>query len=117
MDRDPLMKLLWVTLLSFFSAFAKELNDKAKDPSEKLIMFLSEIFLNGVCGMIVGAITLSFTDNVYFVSACSAIGGLFGMNAVKIVLKYLLAYISVLKNIKVDDIDIDGDKEDKKNKQ
>ncbi|ALN97832.1 hypothetical protein Bp8pS_153 [Bacillus phage vB_BpuM-BpSp] len=113
---DDLVKILWLIVISFFSAFAKELNDRAKDPKVTFLLFISEVLLNGVCGAITGILMFNLTDNIYTVSAVAAIGGLMGMSFLKQVLKIVLLYITSLKNIKLEDLQKVnlGDEDDKK---
>lgn len=101
---DTIVKILWVVVIAFFSAFAKELNDRAKDPKETFLLFVSEVLLNGVCGAITGVLAFNLTDNIYTISAISAIGGLMGMNLIKYVTKLGIVYVATLKNITMDDL-------------
>jgi hypothetical protein len=101
---DTIVKILWVVVIAFFSAFAKELNDRAKDPKETFLLFVSEVLLNGVCGAITGVLAFNLTDNIYTISAISAIGGLMGMNLIKYVTKLGIVYVATLKNISMDEI-------------
>jgi hypothetical protein len=98
-----MIDIAWMALLAFFTAFSKELRDYANGDDDTFLMFFSEILLNGVCGIIVGTMTLSFIKNIPFVLACSAVGGLFGMTAVKAMFKIAL----IAKNIDISDIDLD----------
>lgn len=102
---DTIVKILWVLVISFFSAFAKELNDKAKDPKETFLLFVSEVLLNGVCGAITGVLAFNLTDNIYTVSAIAAVGGLLGMSIIKYVTKLGIVYVAALKNISMEDLD------------
>jgi hypothetical protein len=101
---DTIVKILWVVVIAFFSAFAKELNDRAKDPKETFLLFVSEVLLNGVCGAITGVLAFNLTDNIYTISAISAIGGLMGMNLIKYITKLGIVYVATLKNISMDEI-------------
>jgi len=113
---DTIVKILWVVVISFFSAFAKELNDRAKDPKETFLLFVSEVLLNGVCGAITGVLAFNLTSNIYTISAISAIGGLMGMNLIKYITKIGIVYVATLKNISMDElnkVNLDEDSEKK----
>jgi hypothetical protein len=101
---DTIIKILWVVVISFFSAFAKELNDKAKNPKETFMLFVSEVLLNGVCGAITGVLAFNLTDNIYTISAISAIGGLMGMNLIMYITKLGIVYVAALKNVSMDQL-------------
>ncbi|AMS01166.1 putative holin [Bacillus phage AR9] len=117
---DTIVRILWVVVISFFSAFAKELNDRAKNPKETFLLFLSEVLLNGVCGAITGVLAFNLTDNIYTISAISAIGGLMGMNLIKYITKLGIVYVAALRNINVDDlskINLDDEKPSEEEKK
>jgi hypothetical protein len=114
---DTIVKILWVVVIAFFSAFAKELNDRAKDPKETFLLFVSEVLLNGVCGAITGVLAFNLTDNIYTISAISAIGGLMGMNLIKYVTKLGIVYVATLKNISMDELNKVNLEDDKKSEK
>jgi hypothetical protein len=101
---DTIVKILWVVAIAFFASFAKELNDKAKDPKQTFLLFVSEVLLNGVCGAITGVLAFNFTGNIYTISAVSAVGGLLGINLIKYVARIGIVQIAALKNISMDDL-------------
>jgi hypothetical protein len=101
---DSIIKILVVVVISFFSAFTRELNDRAKNPKESFLMFVSEVLLNGVCGAITGVLAFGLTDNIYIVFALASVGGLMGMSLLVYVTKMLLLHVAALKNISLDQI-------------
>jgi len=121
---DSLFKILWVVVIGFFSSFAKELNDKAKNPDESLLLFISETLLNGISGAICGTLTFNIIDNIFTASAIAAMGGILGADVVKYIFKILVVYAAAIKSIKISDINkvaIDSNHKDerryKKNKK
>lgn len=101
----PVLQIFWTILISFFCAFVKELNDYAKTPKEKhnFLLFVSEILLSGVCGSLIGILTMYFINNVYIITFCSGIGGILGLQLIKLGFKVFL----VLKNVDLDKVKID----------
>lgn len=101
----PIIQLLWIAGISFFGAFAKELNDYAKMPKEKhnFLLFISEILLSGVCGTLLGIVTKVISSNPYIIMFCSGIGGILGLQLVKFVIRVVL----VMKNIDLDKVKFD----------
>lgn len=117
-NNETLFKILWVIIVSFFSSFAKELNDKAKDPKESFLLFVSETLLNGISGFVIGILLFSITDNLFAITAGCAIGGITGVKLLTYITKFIILYISMLKNVNIDklkDVDIDNKEDNDKN--
>lgn len=116
-DNVSLFKIFWVLVISFFSSFAKELNDKAKNPKEGLLLFISETLLNGISGAICGTLVFNFYDNVFLASAISSICGILGVDVLKYLFKLFIVYFSSIKKIDLSEIkNINFDKEENNNK-
>jgi len=97
----PLLHFLWLVLISFICAFSKRLNDYASHPDEyhSFLLFISEVLLSGVCGVLIGALTKYFNNNIYLITFFTGAGGILGIEYLKIGIKVFLS----LRNIKIPD--------------
>lgn len=104
---NSILQFLWLILISFFCSFAKALNNYAKLSKRKqnFLLFISEVLLSGICGILIGIICMYIFEDVYIIIFCGGLGGLLGVNMVKIMFKILLA----LKDIDIDLDDIEDD--------
>lgn len=105
---NSILQILWLILISFFCSFAKSLNDYAKLPKRKqnFLLFVSEVLLSGICGVLTGILCIYLYTNIYVVLFCGGLGGLLGLKVVKVIFKLFLTLQQV-------DIDLDNDTEDK----
>lgn len=105
---NSILQILWLILISFFCSFAKSLNDYAKLPKRKqnFLLFVSEVLLSGICGVLTGLLCIYLYANIYVVLFCGGLGGLLGLKVVKVIFKLFLTLQQV-------DIDLDNDTEDK----
>lgn len=105
---NSILQILWLILISFFCSFAKSLNDYAKLPKRKqnFLLFVSEVLLSGICGVLTGILCIYLYTNIYVVLFCGGLGGLLGLKVVKVIFKLFLSLQQV-------DIDLDNDTEDK----
>lgn len=116
-DQFPILQFLWFILISFVCSFAKNFNDYAlytrKD--KKFVVFISEIILSGICGVLLGALCKYLIDNIYLVSFSCGIGGIFGLKSLQLGGKILLN----LKNLGnlTNDIDQLNEKDKNQNKK
>ena len=112
--------IIYTLLIAFFGALCKEINDKTHT-SESFPIFFGEILLHGFSGWLVGLCAnkyLNLTD-IRSITIFAGIGGLFGYDLVKIILKMILTTIANSRNIKLNDddlskIDDTGQAKDKK---
>lgn len=99
---DPLIRFLWVALISFISAFSKTLNDYASTPNTmkkySFLFFISKVLLSGVCGVLIGALTNFLSTNVYLVTFSCGVGGIIGIRSIRIGIKILFS----IKKIPID---------------
>lgn len=105
---NSILQILWLILISFFCSFAKSLNDYAKLPKRKqnFLLFVSEVLLSGICGVLTGLLCIYLYTNIYVVLFCGGLGGLLGLKVVKVIFKLFLTLQQV-------DINLDNDTEDK----
>lgn len=87
----PLLHFLWLVLISFICAFSKRLNDYASHPDEyhSFLLFISEVLLSGVCGVLIGALTDYLFKNIYLVTFSCGVGGILGTTSLKIAIGLL----------------------------
>lgn len=111
MNNNSFSNIIYTLMISFFGALAKEINDKSHT-QESFNIFFGEIILHGFSGWIFALIAQKFLkwEDMTSLTILAGIGGLFGFQGLKVGLKFL----ANLKNIKLDDSDLDGDKEQKK---
>ena len=97
--------ILYTAMIAFFGAISKEINDKSKDKNESFSVFFGEVVLHGFSGWIVGLFATKFlkASDIISLTIYAGIGGLFGYDLVKIILKMILTTIS--KNNKFDETD------------
>lgn len=105
---NSILQILWLILISFFCSFAKSLNDYAKLPKRKqnFLLFVSEVLLSGICGVLTGLLCIYLYANIYVVLFCGGLGGLLGLKVVKVIFKLFLTLQQV-------DINLDNDTKDK----
>lgn len=104
----PILQILWITLIAFFCSFSKKLNEYAKTPKDKqnFMLFVSEILLSGVCGTLLGVLTLNFFKSIYVIAFIAGIGGLLGLQLLKFAFKVFLVVKNVdISKVNVDDLD------------
>lgn len=118
-DNDH-FNILYVALVSFFAAFCKEINDKART-KEDFSMFIGEVALHGFSGWLLGVIACKWLTDVESITFVAGVGGLLGYNLIQIIAKIAISVLAQTKNIdiNVNDIDFNNDLEksnkDKKN--
>lgn len=92
LDDFTLFIIIFAT--SFFASFSKELNDKAKN-NETFILFISEIFLNGISGIIMSIIVAKFICNdILVIIGSSFTGGIFGERLLRILISLKIKAIA-----------------------
>lgn len=119
MKDNDFFNIVYTLIISIFGALAKEINDKAKI-HESLSIFFGEIILHGFSGWIFGLIAqkyLGLTD-MASVTIFAGIGGLFGFDLVKLVLRLGLKILASSKDVELKDSDLKilGGKDDETNK-
>jgi hypothetical protein len=108
MNNNGFSNIIYTLMISFFGALAKEINDKSKT-NESFNIFFGEIILHGFSGWIFALITskyLGWTD-MNSLTIAAGIGGLFGFDLMKLVLKIGVKLFASAKSIKLDDSDTD----------
>lgn len=107
MGNNGFSNIIYTMLISFFGALCKEINDKSHT-SESFSIFFGEILLHGFSGWLFG-----LSANKYFgltdltvITIFAGIGGLFGYDLIKIVLKMILTTVANSKNIELDESDM-----------
>lgn len=115
MNNNGFSNIIYTLMISFFGALAKEINDKSKT-QESFNIFFGEIILHGFSGWIVALAASKYLGWEDFTSLTivAGIGGLFGFDLMKLLLKIGLKVLASARNIKLDDSDTDFDKEQKK---
>lgn len=103
--------ILYTAVISFFGAICKEINDKSKDGTETFSIFFGEIILHGFSGWIVGLMANKYfgLTDLSSITIYAGIGGLFGYDLVKILLKIILTIVTNSKNVDINDITKDED--------
>lgn len=117
MNTNGFGNILYTAVIAFFGALAKEINDKTTT-DETFSRFFGQVILHGFSGWIVGLCAnkyLGLTD-MTSITIFAGIGGLFGYDLIKIILKMILKVIASTRNIDLKDSDINFDEDDKKNK-
>jgi hypothetical protein len=115
MNNNGFSNIIYTLMISFFGALAKEINDKSHT-NESFNIFFGEIILHGFSGWIFGLLAtkyLGWTD-MASITIAAGIGGLFGFDLLKVVIKIATKTLESSKNLKLDDSDTDFDKEQKK---
>lgn len=110
---NSILQILWLTLISFFCSFAKSLNDYAKLPKRKqnFLLFVSEVLLSGICGVLTGILCIYLYANIYIVLFCGGLGGLLGLKIVKVLFRLFMT----IQQVNIEDIDLDDDIKDENN--
>lgn len=106
-NSNDFFTMLWIMICSYFAAFCKEINDKAHNTEETVFMVISEILLHGLSGTIIGVYVSYQTDSVALITCAAAVGGMFGYNLLRLLLKYVVAYGAATKNISINMDDLD----------
>lgn len=95
----PIIQILWIVFISFICSFSKELNSYIrfchKKSDRAFLIFMSNVFLSSVCGVLIGALTRYLKNNIYLVTFFSGVGGMLGFKSIKIAINVFLS----LKNI------------------
>lgn len=101
-----IFEILWIALVSFTSAFAKELNEYAmlKPNKKNYLLFVSKVLLSGVCGILIGVLAIYFYDNIYIETVAAGLGGLLGLSAIRSLIKIFLALKKIDMSVLDDDI-------------
>ena len=118
MDNHGFFNILYTLAISTFGALAKEINDKSKT-HESMSVFFGEIVLHGFSGWIFALAATSYLGLTEFnqITIAAGVGGLFGFDLLKIVMKVGLKLIASAKDIKLNDSDLNlDDKDNKKDK-
>ena len=112
---NPIIQVLLLILISFMCSFSKELNDYAKHPYKEnaFLMFVSEVILSGVCGVLIGVLTKYMINNIYLIIFFTGVGGIFGIQSLRIGVKILMS----LKNINISDESIEELEDKESNKK
>ena len=107
MNDHGFFNIAYTFLISISGALAKEINDKAKG-HESLSVFFGEIILHGFSGWIFGLMAQKYLGLTDFTSITifAGIGGLFGFDLVKMVLKFALKFMAAAKNVDLKDSDL-----------
>lgn len=102
---DKYLNYLIVIVFSFISSFTINLNRLAKSKKKiSTLLFISEIFLNGISGMIVGVTVGVFFQDQRLQYCAASVGGLMGVKLVVFITEMILALLIRLHLIKIDDI-------------
>lgn len=110
---NSILHILWLILISFFCSFAKSLNDYAKLPKRKqnFLLFVSEVLLSGICGVLTGLLCIYLYTNMYIVLFCGGLGGLLGLKVVKLVFKLFIT----MQQVDIKDFDLEDETKDENN--
>lgn len=110
---NSILRILWLILISFFCSFAKSLNDYAKLPKRKqnFLLFVSEVLLSGICGVLTGLLCVYLYTNMYIVLFCGGLGGLLGLKVVKLVFKLFMS----MQQVNIKDFDLEDETKDENN--
>lgn len=110
---NSILRILWLILISFFCSFAKSLNDYAKLPKRKqnFLLFVSEVLLSGICGVLTGLLCIYLYTNMYIVLFCGGLGGLLGLKVVKLVFKLFMS----MQQVNIKDFDLEDETKDENN--
>lgn len=110
---NSILRILWLILISFFCSFAKSLNDYAKLPKRKqnFLLFVSEVLLSGICGVLTGLLCIYLYTNMYIVLFCGGLGGLLGLKVVKLVFKLFIS----IQQVNIKDFDLEDETKDENN--
>ena len=112
-NNNDFLTMLWIAVCGFFSAFCKEINDRAYN-KETTAVFIGEIMLHGVSGTLIGIFASNFTDKLSLITCAAGVGGIFGYNLLKVIFRYAATYYGALKDIKIELNDLEDDKHEKK---
>lgn len=105
MTNDEYLNYLIVIVLSFISSFTINLNILAKSKRKiSTLLFISEIFLHGISGMIVGIVVGVFFKDQRLQYCAASVGGLMGVRLVIFITQMILALLIRVQLIKIDDI-------------
>ena len=106
-------------MISFFGALCKEINDKPHT-NESFNIFFGEIVLHGFCGWIFALIMQKFAGwtDMTSMTIAAGVGGLFGFNLIKLVVKIGFRILANEKDVELNDSDLDklDDEQKKKDK-
>ena len=118
MNNHDFFNIAYTLIISFFGALCKEINDKTKQ-HESLSVFFGEILLHGFSGWIVGLAANKYLGLTDFTSITifAGVGGLFGFDLVKILLRMGLKLLAAAKDVKIEDSDLKDLGNDKDNKE
>ena len=107
---NQIIRILLIFFVSFICAFSKEFNSYAKNPYKRnsLLIFISQVLLSGVCGMLIGLLATTYTDNIYIIIFISGAAGIIGSGSIRIVIRVLLS----LRNINISENEINKDFEE-----
>lgn len=104
MNEHGFFNIIYTLVISSFGALCKEINDTTKK-HESLSIFFGEIILHGFSGWIFGLIATKyygFTD-LTSITIFAGIGGLFGFDLVKAIVKISINAYTSAKDVKMDD--------------
>ena len=121
---DDFLRIIFIMVITFFVAFAKELNKREQlDEEYDFGQFIASFLIQGILGSLMGFIVMLKTKDLVTLAIASIIGGFLGDKTLKIALKQLLVHSGLANEIKAEDFKIDenekkkDDKEDKKSEE
>jgi FtsH-binding integral membrane protein len=81
--------VLMCSALSFLCAFLKQLYDAQYNPKTTYALII-DVILSGVSGLVLGLILTEYLKNELAIIGLSGLGGMFGVSALKILMKLKL---------------------------
>lgn len=111
-------EVLVLIVIAGFTSSIFELNILAKNIENKHrknnIVYISEALTNAVCGILLSLTFMLITDNLIAWIISDIIGSFIGTSSFKFSSKILLSAIEFFRNVNIDDIvnDLDKEKED-----
>lgn len=107
--------IAYMAMIAFFGAVCREINDKSKT-QESFGVFFGEIFFHGFSGWMTGLVAFKYLDftDLIGMTLSSGVGGLFGFDLLKIIVKVGSKLLATAKDVSLNDSDLDFEKKPKK---
>lgn len=84
-DKEGFFKVLYICIISFFGATAKQINTDINDVATKNVTNLfKRVFFHGFSGWLFGLAAVKYLNinDLTSITVCAGIGGLFGYDAI-----------------------------------
>ncbi|MCX8074117.1 MAG: hypothetical protein N2749_00835 [Clostridia bacterium] len=104
-DKEGFFKVIYICLISLFGATARQINSSIDEEKKDIKILIQKVFFHGFSGWLFGLAATKYLglSDLTSITVCAGIGGLFGYDAIKVMVNIALNTISkstdVNKNI------------------